>query len=75
MIGRYFLVCPVVLPLCPVTLRTLPLTMNSKVRASGDCLAHCPVAVVDACYCQATDRMRPVLIGPRSVTSVELVYS
>ena len=51
MIGRYFLVRPVVLLSRPVMLRMLPLTMNSEVRASGHCLAQRPVTVVDACCC------------------------
>ena len=75
MIGRYFLVRPVVLQSRPVTLRTLALTMNSEVHASGHCLAQRPVAAADACCCRATDRTRSVLIGPRLVTSVELVSS
>ena len=75
MIGRYFLVRPVVLPSRPVTLRVLPLTMNSEVRASDRCLAQRPVTAADACYCRATDRTRPVLVGPRPVTSAELVSS
>ena len=51
------------------------MTMNSKVCASGHCLAQHPVAAIDACCCQAIDRTHPVLIGPRPVTSVELVSS
>ena len=73
MIGCCFLVRPVILPSRPVTLRTLPLTMNSEVHASGLCLGQHQVAAANACYCRATDRTRPVLIGPRPVTSVELV--
>ena len=75
MIGRYFLVRPVVLQSRPVTLRTLPLMMNSEVHASDHCLAQRPVAAANACCCHATDRTRPVFIGPRPVTSVELVSS
>ena len=75
MIGRDFLVRPVVLPSRSVTLKMLPLTMNSEVRASSHCLAQRPVAAADACCCRATDRTRPVLIGPRPVTSTELVSS
>ena len=75
MIVRYFLVRPVVLPSSLVMLRALPLMMNSEVRASGHCLAQRPVAAADACCCRATDRTYPVLIGPRLVTSFELVSS
>ena len=49
--------------------------MNSEVRASGHYLAQRPVAAADVCYCQVADRMRPVLIGLRPTTSVELVSS
>ena len=63
MIGRYFLVRPIVLPSRPVTLRTLPLTVNNEVRASGHYLAQRPVDATDACCCRATDRTRPVLLG------------
>ena len=75
MIGRYFLVRSVILLSRPVTLRTLLLTMNSEVHASGHCLAQRPIAAADTCCYRATDRTRPVLIGPRPVTSVELVSS
>ena len=49
--------------------------MNNEVRASDHCLAQRPVAAANACCCHATDRTRPVFIGPRPVTSVELVSS
>ena len=49
--------------------------MNSEVRASSHCIAQSLVAVADAYYCRATDRTRPVLLGPRLVTSMELVSS
>ena len=49
--------------------------MNSEVRASGHYLAQTPVAAANACCCRAIDRTRPVLIGPRLVTSAELVSS
>ena len=75
MIGRCFWVRQVILSSCPVTLRTLLLTMNSEVRVSGHCLAQRSVAAADACCYRATDRTCPVLIGPRLVTSVELVSS
>ena len=75
MIGRYFLVHPVVLPSRPVTLRALPLTMNSKVRTFGHCLAQSPITAADACCYRVADRMCPVLIEPRLVTSTELVSS
>ena len=49
--------------------------VNNEVRASGHYLAQSPVAAADAYCCRATDRTRPVLIGPRPVTSIELVSS
>ena len=48
---------------------------NSVIGASGHCFAQRPVTAADAFYCRATDRTRPVLIGQRPVTSVELVSS
>ena len=75
MIGCYFLVRPVILPSCPVMLRTLPLMMNNEVRASDHDLAQHLVTAADACCCRATDQTCSVLIGPRPVTSVELVSS
>ena len=51
MIGRFFLVRPIVLPSRPVTLRALSLTMNCEVRAFGHYLAQRPIAAADACCC------------------------
>ena len=66
MIGRYFLVRPVVLPSRPVMLRAFSLTMNSEVRAFGHCLAQRLVAAADAYCCRATDQTRLVPIRAAS---------
>jgi hypothetical protein len=55
--------------------KSIAVTKNSVIYASGHCFAQRPVTAADACCCRATDRTRLVLIGPRPVTSAELVSS
>ena len=55
--------------------KNITMTKNSVIGASGHCFAQRPVTAADAYCCRATDWTRPVLIGPRSVTSAKLVSS
>ena len=55
--------------------KNIAMTKNNVIGVSSHCFAQRPVTAADACCYRETDRTRSVLLGPRPVTSAELVSS